>query len=194
MKRKIIISIFALAAIVQLAVLGSSIVRYENILTTGKVWKFEIEPVDPYDILRGRYVRLRFKKRKLKVASDFFDAEKYYYRKNGYLVLNKKTDGFTEPLEAMNARPESDANWIKCQFRRNYRNKAEAEVSYPFDRFFMNEKLAPEADKVMRRNSEFMKNNRVYITVRVKDGIGVIENFWVDDTPIADFLRQEMKK
>lgn len=193
MKRKIILSIFIIATIFQLIVLGSSVVRYENILSTGKVWKFEIQPVDPYDILRGRYVRLGFKKQEAKASSDLSNLQSYY-RVNGFVILETNDEGFTQPKLATSEQPDETDSWIKCQLTKNYKNINTVRVNYPFDRFFMNEKLAPEADKLLRRNSDIMKNNQVYITVRLKDGIGIIENLFIDNTPISEFIRSKMGK
>ena len=185
MKRKIALLLLIVFAIIQFSAIGSRILKYENILETGKVWKLEVKPVDPYDVLRGRFVRLRFKK---DILVQEFPKEEWRINKPGYVFLVKDKEGFAYPKEWVKEQPENDLqNYIKCSLTSWYNlEKFEWKVVFPFDRFFMNEYKAPQAEKVMR--SSFLENHKVYITLRVKAGIGVIEDLWVDDLTISQYL------
>jgi len=47
--RRLRVALFALVALVQLAVAGGAIIRSELALRTGEVFRFRIQPVDPVD-------------------------------------------------------------------------------------------------------------------------------------------------
>lgn len=51
--KKTLLSVFILVAIVQLYVPAKMILDREDILDTGKEYKFKTEPIDPNDPFRG---------------------------------------------------------------------------------------------------------------------------------------------
>ena len=57
-KKKILLVLFILVAIVQISFSASMIINREITLKSGKQFKFRTAPVDPYDAFRGRYVAL----------------------------------------------------------------------------------------------------------------------------------------
>jgi hypothetical protein len=54
----------------------------------------------------------------------------------------------------------------------------------------MEESLAPAAEKAYREHARASERN-AYITVRIRDGFGVIENLWIDGVPIREFLARK---
>ena len=72
--------------IIQLSVLVRKIIKWENVLNTGKVYKLGTQPVDPYDAFRGRY-----REKKL-------NAHALVSVKKGYGVIKKLYIGDT-PIE-----------------------------------------------------------------------------------------------
>ncbi len=60
MNRSLRLALFVVVALVQLAVAGGAIVKSELALRTGEAFRFRIQPVDPVDAFRGRYVAIRF--------------------------------------------------------------------------------------------------------------------------------------
>ena len=70
MKNKnIIIILFLLVALAQLFVPAQMIYNQEDILDTGKLVKFQCEPIDPNDPFRGKYITLNFKENRIKVKN-----------------------------------------------------------------------------------------------------------------------------
>ena len=61
--------------------------------------------------------------------------------------------------------------------------------AWPFDRFYMEEKLAPEAEWASRRD----KQGGVAV-VRVWRGLGVIEDLELGGRPIRDVARERLKR
>lgn len=68
MKNKnIIIILFLIVAVAQLFVPLQMIYNQEDIINTGKIVKFQCEPIDPNDPFRGKYITLNFKESEIKV-------------------------------------------------------------------------------------------------------------------------------
>ena len=61
-------------------------------------------------------------------------------------------------------------------------------ISLPFDRYYMSEASAPAAQErytaAVRRNSE----STAWLTVRVRNGAGVIEGLFIDGVPIEQLV------
>jgi hypothetical protein len=62
-------------------------------------------------------------------------------------------------------------------------------LQFSFNRYYMNESAAPEAEQryfqALTRNA----NRRAWLTVRVKDGIAVIEGLFIDGVAIEEIVR-----
>ncbi|MFL6501202.1 MAG: GDYXXLXY domain-containing protein, partial [Candidatus Udaeobacter sp.] len=52
--------IFGVVALAQLTVPAAMVWQRNQTLEQGRVWKFRTAPVDPVDVIRGRYIALRF--------------------------------------------------------------------------------------------------------------------------------------
>ena len=61
-------------------------------------------------------------------------------------------------------------------------------LELPFERFYMEEELAPEAERVVRERSRGGQRD-AYIAVRVRSGSAVIEDLFVGGKPIREFLQ-----
>ena len=75
-------------------------------------------------------------------------------------------------------------------------NNFNGEFDYPVDRYYLNEKLAPEAEKLIssrRPNSVDRNEHNIYITAKVKNGTMIITGLFVDNQPIEDYLRNKIK-
>ncbi|MEY2531777.1 MAG: hypothetical protein QOI96_1862, partial [Verrucomicrobiota bacterium] len=66
-------------------------------------------------------------------------------------------------------------------------------VRFPFDRFWVTEKNAPAAEKAYIENSRREKQN-AYVTVRVRDGDAAIEELFIDNQPLKEYLRAHPAK
>ena len=85
------ILIFGVVALAQLAVPAAMVWQREQTLKQGRVWKFLTVPVDPVDVIRGRYIALRF------TAEEFAAPAKFEAgNKPVYAVLKQGTDGFAQ--------------------------------------------------------------------------------------------------
>jgi uncharacterized membrane-anchored protein len=180
MKRQTLLLILAIAAVVQLAVPASMILKREHALAHGQAFKFRTAPVDPYDAFRGRYVALRFNQQTVELPPehDFKRNEKVY------ALIKEDEDGFARFSDISREYPE-EAACLRTKIR--YTSGTTVHLRLPFDRFYMEESEAPEAERIYRQNSA-RSNRNAYVQIRVENGFGVIEDLYINEVPIRECL------
>ncbi len=179
--------LFAVMAAAILATPVSQIVKYERVLKEGRAFKFKTRPVDPYDAFRGRYVQLTFDG--LTVA---LPAGLAYRRDADVYARLGESNGFARVEAISEARPPDTPDYVKVEmgWYTDYPTNRRVQVHVPFSQFFMNEKLAPEAEAAYRQFNR-RGTTDVWAVVKVLDGRGVIENLYFDGVPVADFLKNK---
>ncbi len=177
--------LFAIAAIVQLAIAGAAIFKSEMALNTGEVFRFRVQPVDPVDAFRGRYVAVRSALDRAPVADGIeVKPGRWIFvplrvDDNGFAAFG--TVGLEEPDEGAFLKLRAggifdDENGVR-----------QLSVTLtPFGRYYMDEKLAPEAERAVWSGPR--GEREAFITVRVRNGTGVLEDLWVDGVPIHEWL------
>lgn len=182
MKTRLLLGLLGLAIAAQLAVPASMILKRERVLARGQAFKFRTVPVDPYDAFRGRYVALAFDRTSVAVppGCDFRRGQKVH------ALLAESEDGFAFFSEIRRERPGTEP-YLTTTIQ--YLSGTNAFLRLPFERFYMDEYEAPEAERVVRNNS-VRSNQNAYVQVRIENGFGVIEDLFVAGTPIRDYLDQ----
>lgn len=180
MKAKSLLILFGIAVLLQLAVPASMIVQRERVLAHGQAFKFRTAPVDPYDAFRGRFVALGFDQNSVEVPADHDFAR----GQTVHALLAEDADGFTTFTEIRRLRPAAEP-YLTAKIQ--YVSGNNARLQLPFDRFYMDENEAPQAERVYRQNS-VRSNRNAYVQVRIEKGFGVIEDLYVDDVPIRTYL------
>lgn len=196
----------------QLAVPCAMIYSMENILKHGEVWRFKTAPVDPYDIFRGRYVALAVEESKI----DYQGGEKFFPGQKVYVTLLKDGQGFARLKEISSKKPDAESflkvtvNYHEtlrhvlvpaaqtaaaAQTPAEYRQEKvnTVHLRLPFDRYYMNEKKAPEAElQYQQRHADGQMKN-AYIDARVLGGQALIEGLYLDGKPIEEAARADGK-
>lgn len=186
MNSKLRLVLFVIVAFVQLAVAGGAIYTSELALRTGQAYRFRIQPVDPVDAFRGRYVAIRFAIDRAPVADDFelrrgkhvfvpIEVDADGYAVLGVAELDPPPRGAYLRLRAGVVAPDDEGNrhvW----------------VSMPFGRFYMDEDLAPEAERAVWGGPRGRREASV--SVRIRNGVGVIEELYIDDIAIHQWLAE----
>lgn len=176
--------IFCGVALIQLWVPLSMIARREATLKHGATFKFRTRPVDPYDAFRGRYVRLRYESNNVATTN----ATRFYRGQKVYVGIDVDEDGWARLTDIGVERPREGA-YLKTQVQYHRNNQDCVRVNLPFDRFYMNEDDAPEAERQYRHASQ-REDRRAYALVRVRSGRAVIEDLYIEDLPIREFLQR----
>jgi hypothetical protein len=172
-----LLAVFAL----QLGVPASMIVTRERVLRRGTTYRFKTVPVDPYDALRGRYVDLRFEQSRAQAP----DGISFQAHAPVFVSLEVGADGFARFGTALEARPKAGP-YLRARVA--YSTSGSVGLVLPFDRFYMDEKLAPDAERLYREHSRRGESD-AYVTVRIADGDAAIENLYIGGRPIAEVLR-----
>lgn len=160
MKHKQIL--FIVLALLQIAVPLCIAWQWENVLTTGELYRFRTAPLDPADALRGRYLYLNFKQMKAPAQEDV---------KNGmeaYACLGVDQKGYAEILQVVAEKP-TDKAYIRVIIDAAYEKQAYFQL--PFRSYYINETKALQLEKQYKKNA-----SHAAALVRVKNGYAVLES------------------
>ncbi len=175
---------FLAFALLIMAVPVYMIVSEEMNLRKGTAYSFLVEPVDPVDPFRGRYVDLRFSVERMDVdsASDRFNTGDWVYA-----PVAEGDDGYATFTELLHdAPPEGD--YIPVRIQRVSDGSVFLEL--PFDRYYMKEDKAKRANRVIRRRAG-SNDSPVWAKVFVRDGESTLDRVYVGDTPIETYLSEQ---
>jgi uncharacterized membrane-anchored protein len=189
--------LFAVFAIVSVAAPLSIIWKHEAALRYGKEYKFRTAPVDPHDAFRGKYVTLSFQDEW--VSSDA--AGELRLGKAAYVRLTADRDGFAKPAEVI-IQPLTGPDVIRVdQARRNMRDQQWGWfVSYPFNRYYLPEDIAPLAEQLYRRantraaDADRQPKVETYVTVSVYKGVGVLKELYLNGVPVREAVKAELEQ
>lgn len=180
MKNLKLMVVFLVIVLVQLSVPASMIMRREIVLRSGKQFRFKTAPVDPYDAFRGRYVWLR-----IQPDEASYEGETLYRGNKIFVSLYEDKDGYAQVASVSKNKPdEGDYIQTKASYRQS---KSRVGIDWQFTRYYMEESIAPEAERVARNQS-----SDAVVTVRVKDGFAVLEELYVNDVPIGEYVKNQL--
>jgi uncharacterized membrane-anchored protein len=192
MKNYILITVFAVMVLAQWYVPASMIIQHEKALQKGTVLKFRTQIYDPYDPFRGRYVQLNFEMTRNPIqVTDTEDTTQTYHHewKEAYVILAQDEKGFARAIGVSDQRP-AQGIYMRTRVRR-YGDGYN--IRLPFDRYFMNEKAAPKAERIYldanRAGQGEGSSDENYALVRIYQGTAVIEALYVDGQPIEALLK-----
>lgn len=188
-RNKILILAIALLTIgAQLVVPASMAKRYEDILQTGERHLFKVEPRDPTDPFKGRYVVLTFP-----IARGLTDdlenpeiIDQLLREETVYAIINKGADGFAQINDIQRQAP-NNPSYIKVTHSYSYQENYH--IKLPFDRYYAEESKAPEIESLLW-NRAGDETSDFYADVRLKNGDGVIAELYVEDTLILEYLKR----
>ena len=186
MKTKSMLFLLGIAILLQLAVPTAMISKRERVLAHGQIFKFRTAPVDPYDAFRGRFVALGFDQDSV-VAPPGHDFAR---GQTVHVVLAEDAEGFTTLANLLRDRPDAEP-YLTTQIQ--YVGGNMVHLRLPFDRFYMDENEAPAAERAYWQYS-VRSNRAAYIQVRIEKGFAVLEDLYVDGTPIRDYLESRRAK
>ncbi len=184
MRRRIVLACLLVLAVVQLAVPLGMIAKRRDALDNGQLFRFRTAPVDPYDAFRGRYVALALEHGTIAVASP----EEYLPGQKIFVRLAVDAHGFARPTGITRERPR-DGDYLTARVAGRGRTERELVIRYPFDRYYMNEKLAPAAERAYLEHSRPGEHD-AWVAVRVHRGFAVLEELYVGGVPIGEFLER----
>ena len=156
----------------------NKILRFEFPDQAPAEYNFKLELYDPYDPLRGRYVALN---NTMTVQNSHSNYVPLAFSQECCAVLQRDAEGFAVVTELVPA-PPAGKDFIRVKYMYEIFSddgKTECIIALPFDRFYLNEKDAPEME---RRVREASAEGRAVVKVKVyKDGTAVISDLMVGE-------------
>jgi hypothetical protein len=175
--------VFALAALAQWLLPLSGIWQNEQILEHGTLIKIQCAAPDPYDPLRGRYLAVQPAQTEAPVP----DGLELTPGQTVFATLTPDASGLSS-ITSLSLTPPATGDFIRMKTR--WVNGSNARLNWPFDRFYLNEKLAPEADQWFAEN--IRSASGIIAEVRVHNGRAVLADLSLNGKPFRDLLHQRL--
>jgi uncharacterized membrane-anchored protein len=186
MSRGIKLGVAGAVFLAQLAVPAAMIAGHELTLSQGTPYKFRTGMVDPVDVFRGRYVRISFRDTEAPLPEGVSPEYGQYV----YALLDEDEEGFAV-FTGVQHEPPAEGDYLRLRTWSISRAERTVRLNIPFNRYYMRETLAPEAERVYWEHS-IGEEASAYAVVRVRNGQGVIEGLFIEDTRIEDYVRQQL--
>ena len=174
------LAVFVVIALIQISVPASIVWKRHQTLTQGQVWKFKTAPVDPVDAVRGRYISLRF-------SEEDIPSNERFSTPWAFAVLKQGEDGFAK-IDRLSPTHIGGDNVVRVETM-GWWNQTQ-HVRFPFNRYWVTEANASLAEDAYRANSR-RGNQNAYVTVRVHNGDAAIEQLYLDNQPLPEYLRSK---
>jgi uncharacterized membrane-anchored protein len=182
MNRTLRLLLLIVVAVVQLAVAGDAIVRYELTLRYGESLRFRVQPIDPVDSFRGRYVALTFEANRAEIPEGLEIPNRGWI----FVPVVVGEDGFAR-LGAVSLSRPSSGPYLRLRSGvegQDEEGRRVAWVNLPFRRLYMKEELAAETERAMWRRGRRQASVLVY----VRDGVGVAKDLLIEGTPVREWI------
>ena len=182
MRKKYLIIAFALMILAQLSFPLKMIIEREIILHKGETFLFKIEPIDPYDAFRGRYVWINYKN--LNVDLPSYMQNEYYKINDLYITLKKDSVGVVIYDKVIDTKPTNTDIYIKVKTDGILTDGGKVRIEMPDNRYYMNENKAPIADTLLKN---------AYAQIVIYKGQMVLKGILVDGMSIEKYIDQLAK-
>jgi len=186
MSKRLILGLFICMAACQMAVPAYLIYREESTLRHGKVFRFRAAPFDPADAFRGRYVALRLEAAQVKSPG----AQTMVWKEPVFATIEVEPDGYARFSGVTRQRPEGK-DFVHATV--SYGGENKLRLNLPFTRYYLNERLAPEAETAYREHSR-RETRDAYVTVRVLSGHAALEELYIAGVPVKEYLKNAAKE
>ena len=150
--RNYILWFFAAMVLVLFVLPLRTVYQHETILRSGNIYKFSTVPVDPNDPFRGRYVSLGFRS----IEDDLPATEVQQIAKSAttdqkiFISVAADERGYVKATGLQTSPPtEEGIDYFVAEVDYvlyEQTDSAKMRLRYPFERFFMEEFKAPEAE------------------------------------------------
>jgi len=193
--------IFALFALLIIAVPVYMAIASESVLTEGNFHKFRLQGRDPFDPFKGKYLRLNYPNLEVPSNDSFKRGEDIY------VTIGKDAEGYSF-FEAGHKKAPKKGDYLKTKVIDSYKSNrsprmvielvegVEVEneelpakhtvlIKIPdhMTKYFINEDYAMKGETIMLR-----ERNKIFVGIRIKDGECRIQDIYVRGKPLMEFL------
>lgn len=173
-------ALFILASLLILTAVAWNMVCSEITLRYGSLHRMKIQGFDPHDPFRGRYLAFAMPS----AARDGGFPEQAL---TGYVTVERGADGMSY-FGTLTATAPDGGSFLRVR-RRYPRRREPKSFEPPFSRFYLNEKLAPEAERIL---NEALRDpaRQAVIAFRVHRGRAAPADLEIDGRSIAILARE----
>lgn len=181
---------FIVVAAAQLYVPAKMILDREDIIDQGKEYKFLTAPIDPTDPFRGKYIILSFDENTVEVE----DSREWMSGDDIFVHLKEDENGFAQVVSVSKVEPVDHQDYVKAKVRFVFEERVNnLEISYPFDRYYMEESKAYDAE-IAYRDSQVDTSSVTYALVNIMNGEAVLKDVLIDGIPIKEFVERQREE
>lgn len=177
--------VFLIAVAAQWAVPLVGVWQHERILVRGTVVRIRCTAPDPYDPLRGRFLAVAAEQTKFSKPVEMPVGRSV----SVWATLTADAEGLST-IESLSLTPVSGPTVIKLVARVPDWNREQETVTleWPFDRFYLNERLAVDADR--RLAEVFSAGKRPVAVLRLLNGQAVLADLLLDGVSVGEGIRK----
>lgn len=181
-----LVVIFLLMCTSQWFVPAAMIVEQEDILDQGTTFRFKTAPVDPTDPFRGKYITLNFEGATFHYSGD----RSWIAGQEVFVIVEEDNEGFARVRDVVPDEPE-DGEFFEAEVE--YFNTEYVRLHFPFDRFYLEESKASEAEQLYRETRRD-STQVAYAEVSLKNGKAALNDVLINDRSIVDVVRELNQK
>lgn len=182
------ILVFILVALVQIYVPAKIIIDRAIILSSGKEFKFRTAPIDPSDPFRGKYIDLYFNENSVEVHN----TKGWVNGETVFVLITTDRNGFAKLESVSKNKPAGTQDYLVAKAGYVNYNDSKLSIELPFDRFYMEESKAYDAELTYRRVSGDT-SQVAYALVNIKDGESVLKDVKINDVSINEMVKHQQK-
>jgi uncharacterized membrane-anchored protein len=155
----------------------------------GVEYRFKTRPIDPADPFRGRYVTLAFDAEQYN-PTDTNQAHFDSYQEV-FATLATDSAGFAKVVRLTSKQPDLIETYVKTKisYASVWEGKATVQLDFPFDRFYMEESKASDAEQLYW-STRGDSGTVCYARVLVKNGKAMLTDVIINDSSIVDIVRR----
>jgi len=180
MKKTYIYALFGLMVLAQIFASAQIVYKYERTIASDNVYKFKTAPVDPNDPFRGKYITLNYQINSFMTTDESWDSYEI-----GYAYFSKDENGFAV-LETLVKEPYADSKLDYIQVEINNHYDGYVRFDLPFDRYYMEESKAYDAEVLSRELRRDGKEDHIYAIVHIENGTHVLTDIMVNGVSMKD--------
>ncbi len=170
-------------ALVQIFVPSQMIWKQEDVLKTGTMYKFKTMPVDPTDPFRGKYITLNYEMNSMTITDTSLT-----YGDKVRVYIDKDSQGFARAVRLSQKPLEINKDFVIARVTGNYKGIVNFEL--PFNRFYMEETKAKDAEIAYTKVNRDSLSQNVYAVVHIKEGRSVLKDVIIDGESIQEYVEK----
>jgi uncharacterized membrane-anchored protein len=183
MKKTILLPAFILMVLVQLYIPVRLVIQSENILSTGKAYKFRTASVYPLSPVNGNMIILNFSG----TTAHVENTAEWEQNQPVFVALSVDSSGFAAIDFISKTVPEGDVDYVKAFIDFiNADSTSSVLIRYPFDRFYLEATMDKSGRPLVFEPSYADSTAVTYAYVIVKAGDAIVEDVLVNEKSIKN--------